>query len=533
MRFLFPKLIHMQIFNRFLLMMLMISSAVQAQEPGDALRLSWANPIGTARSQAIGNAGISLGGDFSSTFINPAGLAQFKTNEFVFTPGFFMNRNKYSYADSSFKGNRSNLNIGNIGFIFSSSNRWQSNRVKNVTVSLGLTQTANLNSNFSYKGRDVGSSYSEKWLEEISFSGISNVLDIFNLAPIGVVQAYESYLIDTATIGGEVRIKTNANASQMPLNQSFSYQTRGGVYEGAFAVAWNNNEKLFYGVTLGIPFVNFRRTTTVEERDLSGNTNNDFESFNFRENLTTTGAGANLKLGIIYKPAAHWRLGFTFHTPSILVLTDKTNATITSNIENYARKVNNDNTRPTSYTYSTSDYIDGDYITEYTMTTPWRAGASISYVFRENKDITKQKGFITGDIEVINYKSNSFSSDVPESKEYLRAVNDAIDNLYQMALNARIGAELKFKTFMVRGGVNYMGSPFNEKPEGASKGRRLTPSLGIGYRDKGYFIDLTYAHTIARDFHVPYFLSEPGVNYPFANNRFTNGQLVATVGFKF
>jgi hypothetical protein len=61
----------------------------------------------------------------------------------------------------------------------------------------------------------------------------------------------------------------------------------------------------------------------------------------------------------------------------------------------------------------------------------------------------------------------------------------------------------------------------------------MTPSLGVGYRDKGYFIDLTYAHTIARDFHVPYFLSEPDVNYPFANNRFSNGQIVATVGFKF
>ena len=532
MRTLSPKLIHMQKFNT-LILMLLIASIAHAQEPSDALRFSWANPVGTARSQAIGNAGISLGGDFSSTFINPAGLAQFKTNEFVFTPGFFMNRNNYSYADSSFKGKRSNLNIGNIGFIFSSNNRWRSSNIKNVTYSLALTQTANLNSNFSYRGRDVGSSYSEKWLEEISFSGISNVLQIFDLAPIGVVQAYESYLIDTATIGGEVRIKTNANASQMPLNQSFSYQTRGGMYEGAFAVAWNNNEKFFYGLTIGVPFVNFSRNTTVVERDLSGNTNNDFESFNFQENLTTTGAGVNLKIGIIYKPVEHIRLGLTFHTPSYLLLTDRTNATITSNIENYARRMNNDPTKPTSYTYSTSDYIDSDYMTEYNMTTPWRAGASVSFVFRENKDITKQKGFITADVEVVNYKSNSFSSDVEENREYLKSVNNAIDELYKMAFNARIGAELKFKTFMVRGGFNYMGSPYQQRPDGAFNGSRMTPSLGVGYRDKGYFIDLTYAHTIARDFHVPYFLSEPDVNYPFANNRFSNGQIVATVGFKF
>ena len=45
-----------------------------AQEPADALRYSWLTQNGTARNQAIGGAGASLGGEFSSLFINPAGL---------------------------------------------------------------------------------------------------------------------------------------------------------------------------------------------------------------------------------------------------------------------------------------------------------------------------------------------------------------------------------------------------------------------------------------------------------------------------
>ena len=39
---------------------------VLAQEPADALRMSWTDPAGTARQQAIGGAMASLGGDLSA-----------------------------------------------------------------------------------------------------------------------------------------------------------------------------------------------------------------------------------------------------------------------------------------------------------------------------------------------------------------------------------------------------------------------------------------------------------------------------------
>jgi hypothetical protein len=524
---------------KFTIVILLASIASFAQEPADALRYSYNTPLGTARTQAIGGAGVSLGGDFSSTFINPAGLAQFKTNEFVFTPGFFMNRNQHTLNDTANKGNRSALNIGNIGFIFSSPNRFRSSSTRNTSFSIALTQTANFNSDFSYRGTNSGSSYSEKWVEEIIAAGITNVNNIGARFPNGASQAYETYLVDTATEGSNLVLRTNANAGFMDLYQTFNYRTRGGMYEGAFAVAVNVKEKLLYGVTLGLPFVNYSRTTDVTEKDLSGNTDNNFDNFSFRENLTTTGGGINLKLGMIYKPVEYFRIGFTFHTPSVLMLTDRSDATLTANIENYSRKVNNDPSKPTTYTYSTSDYIDGDYTYEYMLTTPWRAAVSLAYVFREINDVTKQKAFITADVELVNYKSNSFRSTTTE--QYFKDLNAAIDAIYRMAFNARIGGELKFKTFMVRGGFNYMGSPYQNidpdknfypRPAESYKPSRLTPSIGLGYRDKGIFVDLTYAHTFGRDFHIPYILTGNDF-YPSANNKFSNGQVLATVGFKF
>jgi hypothetical protein len=516
------------------LAMLMLQQLI-AQNALDALRFSYLTPTGSARNQAIGGSNISLGGDISSAFINPAGLAQFKTNELVLSPGFFMNNAKLSYNDSLFKAKRNKLNVGASGLILSWGSPFKSSKIRNTTIALAVNQAANFNSNISYGGRNVNSSFSEKWVEELIYNDVRNIDDVLTNFPGGASQAYETYLIDT--IAGFAGYRTNADVSKMPLNQTFNFQTRGAMHEVAASMAWNMREKILYGVTIGFPLINYRRQSTVTERDLSGNTNNDFESFTFTETFSTIGAGLNAKLGVIFKPVEYFRLGLTFHTPSVLTLTDRTNATLTSNIENRSRRLNNDNTKPTSYTYSTSDYTDGnDYTYNYQLITPWRLGASASYVFREIKDVTKQKAFITADVELVNYKASSYSSnqELPSAGEeaYFKSVNNNIDELYRMAINARIGGEVKFNTFMVRGGFAYMGSPYQKDvlPDGI-KGWRMIPSLGLGYRDKGYFVDLTYAHAFGKDINIPYLLQD--AQYPIAKNNYTNGQIVATVGFKF
>ena len=509
-----------------------------AQDVFDALRFSYLTPTGSARVQAIGGANISLGGDISSTFINPAGLAQFKTNELVLSPGLFMGRNKLNYNDSSFKGKKAAVNTGVSGFIFSWGNRFNSSNIRNTTVSFAINQSANFNSNFSYRGRSNTSSYSEKWVEELVNNNVFDLTNAENNFPAGASQAYVSYLIDT--LPGRTGYRTNADISKMPLDQSFSYETRGGMHEAAFAMAWNLKEKFLYGVTIGIPMIDYRRKTTVTETDASGNTNNDFQSFIFSETFSTKGTGFNAKLGAIFKPVDYFRIGLSFHTPSVISLTDRTDVSITSNVENYARRISNNNSKPTTFTDNTHNITGGpDYTYGYQLVTPWRLGASMSYVFREIKDVTKQKAFITADVELVDYKAMSYSSNSSSAtqgeKDYFKSVNQSIDNLFKMALNAKIGGELKFKTYMVRAGFNYTGNPYNKEtmkslPAG-TKDWRMTPSLGVGYRDKGFFVDLTYAHMIGRDFHIPYMLE--GNNYPVAKNNLTNGQIMATVGFKF
>jgi len=79
----------------------LIGTQAISQLPEDVIRMSWNTTSGTARSQAIGGALGSLGGEITSTFVNPAGLGFFKLSELVITPGFTLAHSDGEYRDAS------------------------------------------------------------------------------------------------------------------------------------------------------------------------------------------------------------------------------------------------------------------------------------------------------------------------------------------------------------------------------------------------------------------------------------------------
>ena len=133
--------------------------------------------------------------------------------------------------------------------------------------------------------------------------------------------------------------------------------------------------------------------------------------------------------------------------------------------------------------------------------------ASASYVFREVADVQRQKAFVTADVEYVDYKGSSFSqvdnSDGSGAKDYYASLNKTIDNLYKSAINVRLGGEVKLNTIMFRLGGAYYGNPYKNE-----KANLVKVSGGLGYRNKGMFIDLTYIYSINKDIHYPYLLQD-------------------------
>jgi hypothetical protein len=185
---------------------------------------------------------------------------------------------------------------------------------------------------------------------------------------------------------------------------------------------------------------------------------------------------------------------------------------------------------------TSSDFVNAPFQFDYNLITPFKATGSVSYVLREIEDVSKQKGFLTADVEYINYKGSSFMEQVDENeisssetKAYLKSLNRAIDKAYKGAFNLRVGGELKFTTLMVRLGAAYFGNPY--KNINGEKGNKLNLSGGLGYRDRGFFVDLTYVHSMQKDIHFPYRL-ESGP-YTAARLKSNVGNALLTVGIKF
>jgi len=493
---------------------------IYAQEPADALRYSWLTQNGTARNQAIGGAGASLGGEFSSLFINPAGLGFYKTSEFVLTPGYSLKNFNSTYRSNSEKSNDNNFNLGASGLLVASPT--PDRPVKSFTFAIGANRIADFNKHIYYKGQNSSSSYSEKYLEQLANDNVTDPNVAASGYPFGSSLAFNTYLIDTvqASDGSVTGYRSLANPNY-GLSQENTVNTSGGITDISAGVGLNLREKFFFGGSLSFPFLNYNRDGHYKESDASGNANNNFNYFEANETLNTKGVGINAKLGIIYKPIEDVRLGLAIHTPTAFELTDKYSAEVITDLEGYGGAG--------VKRQSSLDLNNGQLLeTKYNLITPLKVIVSGSYILREAEDVRNQRGFITADIEYVNYRGASFKAfDKTDavSKDYYSSLTQAIKNTYKNAINARIGGEVKFDTYMFRLGGAYYGNPYKNESANLFK-----VSGGLGYRNKGIFIDLTYVYTLNKDINYPYQLQDKPNSAAIIKNN--GGNIIATIGFK-
>ncbi|HYE56392.1 MAG TPA: aromatic hydrocarbon degradation protein, partial [Chitinophagaceae bacterium] len=285
----------------------------------------------------------------------------------------------------------------------------------------------------------------------------------------------------------------------------------------------NKNDKLYIGAGLGLPIVSYRRTSTYTETDATGTGNNEFTSSILKEDYRLNGIGLNVKLGVIFKPIERVRVGLAVHTPTWYGLNDRYSSSLRTDIDTATGSVK-------VFDVTSGDLLNGEDLTyKYDLVTPFKFMLSGSYVLHEVEDVRQQRGFLTADVEYVNYKWNSFSAtEEGDDDNYYKGVNTDIDDAYKGAFNFRAGGELKFNTIMTRLGFAYYGSPYKDKE---LKARRMFISGGLGYRNKGMFIDLTYVHQLNKDVHFPYRLAAPRQN-TFANLKETGGNVMLTLGFK-
>ncbi|MBV6438512.1 MAG: hypothetical protein EPGJADBJ_00136 [Saprospiraceae bacterium] len=481
-----------------------LSASLLAQSAGDVLNYSFLRPSGTARFTGVGGAMGALGADFGTLSTNPAGLAMYRSDEFTVTPSL-----RFAHTDATLQGNapigedRSAFGFDNVGLVFNTTPR--GSRWKTFNVGIGLNKMNNYNQAVYYNGNASGSlmnAYFDE-TESVFNSGGTDA----DLNPFGAQLAWDAnaiyYQNDTLTYDF-------AGFENAVTEHSQTATTFGGMNELALSFAGNYNEQLMVGVTIGVPFVNYRLESEYIQRDPGGDVAGSVPYFGqliYTDYLRTEGIGINLKMGLIYKVSQMVRLGVAFHTPTALGLTDNFSNTFAYDYGDGSG----------SYTGETLYSPDGVF--DYKLRTPWRFSASSAFVFRKY-------GFISADVEWLDYGNNryDFTSNVSnnENQALEREINNEIRRSYQSAMNVRVGGELALDQFRLRAGVNLNGNP-----EEGGNDFNTAFSLGAGVHTGSFFIDLAYRRSTGEGF------VGAGAGTPVALTDNTMNDVSLTLGFKF
>ncbi len=483
---------------------LFLSLGLSAQFAADALRYSYQQTGGSARFIGTGGSMGALGGDYSSTVSNPAGLATFRRSELSLTPSYY-----YGGTTSTFAGNESERNIGlmtfNQGALIIA--RKKPGNWKSTNFSIGYNRLADYNQDFIYSGNTVGS------------LGDYFVTQAQGLFP-DQLSSYESGLAYDAGViynppGQDADFYENDVQAGQSIDKSERYLSRGNLGEMGISLAGNYNHKLYLGVTLGITFVNYDLTKTYTETDPDDNIV-FLNDMTFRQFVNTDGTGVNLKVGAIYRVNQALRIGGAIHTPTGFSLTDRFRNEIDFS---YQADPNN----PLSTVETQEQSPEGVF--EYNLRTPWRFVGNVGYIIKKN-------GFITAEVEYLNYGSAryNFDSDFATAEDLAieAARNTDISNFYKDAINVNVGGEIVLaEDFRLRAGYRIFGSPYEGDAEFINASQI---SAGFGYRKDNFYLDFAYAKRLGDEFYSPY---QSDLNPQQVSNSLDNDIAALTFGWKF
>ena len=307
------------------------AAPVYGQNMWDAYRYSQQFNEGTARSVAMGNAMVALGGDMGAISINPAASGVYTYNEFIFTPSITVADNRTDYLGTRTSTGKTRFGVPNFGFV-STFNTRQSRGLVSWNLSLVFNKTNNFTDRMSAQGTSAGSSYLQSIAQGLNGLHATN-LDMnptsdpfFNTnASWQSILAWNTSLLDTLPDSGYDYYAATENLNGYnismggPVNQYYVREQTGNISEAVLNFGGNISNKFYFGVNLGIVNVWYNYNESYSESAVdSRNFDSGFQSFTRHYRQKTSGTGVNLKAGIIYLPFKGLRIGASISTPTWL-----------------------------------------------------------------------------------------------------------------------------------------------------------------------------------------------------------------------
>jgi len=517
------------------------------------MRMSSQNfSLGTARSSAMGGAFTSLGADVSSMSINPAGLGMYTRSEISISPGMRFGSTTSSYDgvagySNSTKESKSKATLGSFGAVYSNGR---------FALGIGSNRLADFSSKRTVYGANEGFSIGDMYAEQIYGIPEGNINSpdddiykaFFNYSPVlwEAIMGYQAALLnpghdpDTYTMLGVL------NSGDMVAPQ-FNRITNGAIDEYTISGAYNLNNILYFGLTVGIQDIFYKQFDRYSEVAAAGNTGT-LHDFTYKNSLRMSGTGVNLKLGVTARPVSWFRVGLTYHSPTWMYMNEESFSDLTVYGSHY----------PSDARYGFSD--TPLLVNDYNMRSPSRMMGGVSFTII-NRII------VSADYERTWHGKMKYTSTLNDYGYRPETLSDAVDNYGNIALNIqtngdidlnniitssyratnnfRVGIEAQpIDFFFIRAGYSYKQSPYSSDiityngKKASDYGSYQQFSGGLGYRNGRFSIDAAYVYGTTESLPYKFFDYTATDGYNVASEGYTttkhkNSNVILTLGYRF
>jgi len=474
----------------FIIVIMSVFGIANAQGDYEAFLFSQADYWGTARFMGAGGAFGVTGGDFSALSTNPASIGLYKRHEVSFTPMAL----NFIYTDSYYYDNKNSTQkfkytVPQVGIVLAKGIR-QENGWKNWQFGFGYNRIMDFNNSYRLNAQ-VHNTLMNTVVDHV------NGINYNNLSGDGRL-AWNNWLIDT--IPG-MTDQYYSCFSDKDIDQRATVVRSGSIDEMIFSFGGNFNDKLYFGATLGFPFLSFKETTTYTETPAMEDNISGINDYTLQSEQRNSGTGVNLKLGVIYQPVDFVRVGVAFHTPT------------------YYWRVKDNFYRSLVAHYSsgkTNEDLYENYNT-FTLTTPLKFNLGASFIIAK-------RAFVSAEYEFQDYGMATLYDD---RYDYVKE-NEATRDKYGIAHNIRVGGEINItQGFALRAGYRLKTSPYKLTKAPYNNTSHFI-SAGLGFRGRILFGDLSYVLRLNKDSYWLYDATgEAGQLATMSHS------VIATIGCKF
>ncbi len=414
-------------------LMLIMTSAMNAQFLEDALRLDYGMLGSSARALSMGSSFLAVSDDFSASFYNPAGLAQIRKFEIAGGIRHTNFRNDALYLGTITNARGSSTNLDNLGIVIP---------IPTLQGSLTLAIGYNRVNDFTQISMFEGFNENDSIIPDLFLSRHE--------------MSYYLWLSDS----------TGTTPFMGDLYQWGSQEEFGAINNWNISGGIEVVPDFFLGATLNLISGNYRQTFTFEEEDIHNTYDtfpNDFEYLFVEDYIDARISGFNALLGGLYNMNGIFKIGATIRTPTRYSIE-----------EEYSTYGLSEFTTPDDEGFNWYE-DEFDAVIDYDVSTPWQfsAGAAVSL-----SGVTVSAAADYRDWTQLEFRN------APSS---ILAINRTIREVLEPATDLRLGAEFALPMFpiAIRGGYIHQPSPYKNAPSELNR-NYITGGIGIKIQDVIY-----------------------------------------------